>query len=237
VVWIDELRHYTDCPGRETRKQINSKLIELASVGPATGILPVFATQRPSGEVVPTDLRDLIPVRWALACSTSAASDMVLGQGAASQGSNAAELDRERKGVGILVGTGARSITLRSMLIEVDGMRRVAEEATKLRRAAGMLPTGRPGRPEAPAILGSILSALEAGEGVEAMRTAELIDVLRQANPAQWGDLDAVSLATKVRPWGLGPRQLGQFGGENNPRGYRLTDVQQAIAVATGKAG
>src|SRR4030095_4464749 len=62
VVWIDELRHYTNCPDPKLRKLLNNKLIELASVGPATGITPLFATQRPSGEVVPTRLRDLIPV-------------------------------------------------------------------------------------------------------------------------------------------------------------------------------
>jgi len=74
VLWIDELRHYTDAPVKATARLIGSKLVELASVGPATGITPLLATQRPSAEVVPTDLRDLIPTRWALPCSTRRAA-------------------------------------------------------------------------------------------------------------------------------------------------------------------
>lgn len=227
VLWVDELRHYTDSPDKALSKEISGRLIELASVGPSAGIIPIFATQRPSAEVVPTDLRDLIPIRWAVRSSTAASSDMILGQGAASRGANSAELAPEHKGVGILVGVADRPITVRSYLVAIDEVELVAVYARKLRQAAGVLP-GRDRR-QVPQILAAMLAAMLAGEGVDRMPTAALIDVLREANAAQWGDLDGAELAKLVRPYGLKPRQLG---GDGNPRGYRLDDVQEAIRRA-----
>lgn len=228
VLWIDELRHYTDCPDKTLAREICSYLIELASVGPAAGITPVLATQRPSSEVVPTDLRDLIPMRWALRCGTAASSDMVLGQGAASKGANAAELPPEHKGVSILIGAISRSVTLRSDLLNLDGLTAVCQYATELRRAAGVL-VGQAGRAGTPPILGAMLAAMLAGEGIDRMPTAALLAVLQDANPGQWTGWDGTALAREVRRYGLKPRQLG---GDGNPRGYRLDDVQEAIRRA-----
>ncbi|MEO3929964.1 FtsK/SpoIIIE domain-containing protein [Micromonosporaceae bacterium B7E4] len=223
LLWIDELAVFTANADKRAAGIITAKLRDLASVGPALGVIPLLCTQRPSSTVVDPDLRDNIPTRAALRCSTWQTSNTVLGDGAATQGYNAAELGDEHRGV-VILRQGPGGQTIRSYFVDVDDVRKVARYATDLRRRHGVLsdPTTR----AVPAILAAMHRAMEAGEGVDRMPTAALLDVLRAADPVQWGDLDPTSLANLVRPHGLGPKQLG---GEGNPRGYRLDDLQAAI--------
>lgn len=223
LLWIDELAVFTANADKRVAAVVTAKLRDLAAVGPAVGVIPLLCTQRPSSTVVDPDLRDNIPTRAAVRCSTRQTSDTVLGDGAASQGANAAELGDEHKGV-VILRQGPNARTIRSYFVDVDDLRRVAKYATDLRRRHGVL--SNPADRAVPAILAAMHRALEAGEGVDRMPTAALLDVLRQADPVQWGDLDPTSLANLVRPYGLGPKQLG---GEGNPRGYRLDDVQAAV--------
>jgi S-DNA-T family DNA segregation ATPase FtsK/SpoIIIE len=62
-----------------------------------------LATQRPSHQVIDPSLRDLFSYRWAFRCTTDTSSDTVLGQGWASEGYSAAEIDPLARGVGWLL--------------------------------------------------------------------------------------------------------------------------------------
>ncbi|MEO3923028.1 hypothetical protein ABGB07_03980 [Micromonosporaceae bacterium B7E4] len=223
LLWIDELAVFTANADPKIAKVVTAKLRDLAAVGPAVGVIPLLCTQRPSSTVVDPDLRDNIPTRAAVRCSTWQTSNTVLGDGAAAQGYNAAELGDEHKGV-VILRQGPNGRTIRSYFVDVDDLRKVARYATDLRRRHGVL--SNPADRSVPAILAAMHRAMEAGEGVDRMPTSALLDVLRQADPVQWGDLDPTSLSNLVRPYGLGPKQLG---GEGNPRGYRLDDLQAAI--------
>ena len=63
----------------------------------------ILATQRPSHQVIDPSMRDLFGYRWAFRCTTDSSSDTVLGQGWASEGYTAADIDPLARGVGWLL--------------------------------------------------------------------------------------------------------------------------------------
>ncbi|MPY81396.1 MAG: hypothetical protein GEV04_24005, partial [Actinophytocola sp.] len=81
VVAINELAFYLTMGDRSAVREFASLLRDLVARGRAAGIIVLAATQRPSGDIVPTSLRDLIGFRWALRCATRDASDTILGSG------------------------------------------------------------------------------------------------------------------------------------------------------------
>jgi DNA segregation ATPase FtsK/SpoIIIE, S-DNA-T family len=103
--------------------------------GRAAGIIVVAATQKPSGDVVPTALRDLFGFRWAFRCSTRDASDTILGAGWATLGYSAATIAGDQRGVGYLLAEGQVPVRLRSYYLADDDLRVLAERAVLLRAA------------------------------------------------------------------------------------------------------
>lgn len=93
LVVIDELAFYLWMGERKECSAFATGLRDLVARGRAAGIIVLAATQKPSAEIVPTGVRDLFAFRWALRCTTSQASDTILGQGWASSGYSAAEVD------------------------------------------------------------------------------------------------------------------------------------------------
>jgi hypothetical protein len=114
LVVVDELAHYLHGGDRKLTQAFAQSLRDLVSRGRAAGVIVVAATQKPSADVVPTYLRDLFGFRWALRCTTPQASDTVLGQGWASLGCSAAEVDATARGVGWLLHEGGQPVRLRS---------------------------------------------------------------------------------------------------------------------------
>jgi DNA segregation ATPase FtsK/SpoIIIE, S-DNA-T family len=202
VLWIDELRHYTH--GNPDASRIVGELMELASVGPAAGIIPVLATQRPATTVVPGDLRDLIPIRIALKCSTNATSDTILGAGNASRGANAAELSPEVKGQAIAVGVGPEPVFFRGYNMEIAALTKLADAARDL----STIPRRR-----LPAAVQACVEAMGDAVKIKSTDLAECLGVTVE------------ELATMLRPCGVRPVQLG---GTGNPRGYRRGDLMAA---------
>lgn len=131
---IDELRFYTAHPDRKRRNRFNGLLIDLEARGRAAGIIPVKATQKPSTDVVPSSLRDLSAVRWAMRCTTRDASDTVLGAGWASLGYSAADIDSRTPGVGWLLHEGGMPQRVKSFYLDDDHIRALALRGAALRR-------------------------------------------------------------------------------------------------------
>ena len=81
------------------------------------GSAVIAATQKPSHDVIPTYLRDLVAFRWAMRCATPQASDTILGQGWAAQVFNAATIDAASPGVGYLLHEGGQPIRLKACFL------------------------------------------------------------------------------------------------------------------------
>jgi hypothetical protein len=141
VVVIDELAFYLGGQDRKQRGEITELLRDLVSRGRAAGIIVLAATQKPSADVIPTQIRDLFGFRVALRCSTPQASDTVLGQGWAPLGYSAASIDPSARGVGFLLAEGGVPVRFRSCHLSDDQIEEIAGRATILRRRDGR---GRP---------------------------------------------------------------------------------------------
>lgn len=105
VLAIDELAYHTATVGSGAqRDRFASTARDVVSRGRAAGLIPVMATQRPTQDVVPRALTDLFGIRVAFKTANDANSDILLGTGLAARGYNAAEIDLESRGVGLLLG-------------------------------------------------------------------------------------------------------------------------------------
>ncbi len=65
VIVVDELAYYCTGPDRRQCTEFSHLLRDIVSRGRAPGIIVIAATHKPSGDTVPTYLRDLFGFRWA----------------------------------------------------------------------------------------------------------------------------------------------------------------------------
>ncbi|HZD71939.1 MAG TPA: FtsK/SpoIIIE domain-containing protein [Actinomycetes bacterium] len=135
VLVVDELAYYCTGPDRRQCAEFSQLLRDIVSRGRAPGIIVIAATQKPSGDTVPTYLRDLFGFRWALRCSTPQASDTILGSGWASMGYSAATIDSAERGVGFLLHEGDRPVRLRTCYLSDDDLDVLRRRAEHLRAA------------------------------------------------------------------------------------------------------
>jgi S-DNA-T family DNA segregation ATPase FtsK/SpoIIIE len=196
VLIIDELQRYLEDEGKEDEddkltygKRIEKALITLAKVGPAVGLIPILASQKPTGDAVPSALRDAIPQRIAHLCATYQMSDSVLGTGSSASGWNAKDLAPAFKGMGIHADeTGLRF--MRSLLIKLPGFRAICERGRALRIEAGTLAgeaAGQAGRAaRVGGILADLIAVFEDRKNPERLSTAEILDGLADLDPATW---------------------------------------------------
>jgi DNA segregation ATPase FtsK/SpoIIIE, S-DNA-T family len=143
AIFIDEIQEYFDLG--EISKDIASLLVFLVKVAPGAGYILVDATQKPSGIGTGaiaqqfTSFRDQHQVRFSLRTSSWQVSEMVLGQGAYSEGLDSSTLLPQYKGVGILRGASDASPTVRTYLADGQDAERILVAARALRERAGTL--------------------------------------------------------------------------------------------------
>lgn len=127
---VDELPTYI---ASSRGAEITELLIYLVRHGRAAGVIVVAGAQKPEGQQVPTNLRDLFTVRVSFAATSPAASDVALGQGWASRGYNAALIDLKTPGVCFLLGEGGIPVRLRTYFLADDEVPMLAERGAALR--------------------------------------------------------------------------------------------------------
>jgi DNA segregation ATPase FtsK/SpoIIIE-like protein len=134
VLVVDELAFYLRGGEKEMRERFAELLRDLVSRGRAAGIIVVATTQKPSHEIVPTWIRDLFSFRLAMRCTSSDASDTILGQGWASQGFSAATIDPSMRGVGYLLAEGGVPTLIMTPYLSDEEIEMIASRAYELRR-------------------------------------------------------------------------------------------------------
>ena len=134
IVVIDELALFLRGGERAQRERFAELLRDLVARGRAAGIVVVAATQKPSHDIVPTWIRDLFTYRLAMRCTSPDASDTILGQGWASQGYNAANIDGDRRGVGYLLAGGGHPRLVRVAHLKDEDIAKLAQRAERLRQ-------------------------------------------------------------------------------------------------------
>ncbi|MBB6170726.1 hypothetical protein HNR23_000786 [Nocardiopsis mwathae] len=130
---IDEMRFFTAHPDKKKRDRFNAALIDLIARGRAAAFPVLTATQKPSTDVVPSSIRDLIAYRWAMRCSTRDASDTILGAGWASEGYSASRIDMADRGVGLLLAEGGIPAEVKSAYLDDDAIKGIVARGAGLR--------------------------------------------------------------------------------------------------------
>ncbi len=135
VVVCDELAFYLNTTDRTANREAGNLFRDLVSRGRAAGFVVLAATQKPSGDTIPTYLRDLFAFRWAFRCTTPQMSDTILGGGWASVGFNAGTVDAAHRGIGFLLHEGGQPVRLRTFYLADDDLDALARRAERLRAA------------------------------------------------------------------------------------------------------
>lgn len=205
---IDETRYYVTSPWG---KEIVEAAVDIASRGPAAGILLVLATQRMTKDAIPPELKGVCSLRWAMRCPDVVASNAVLGPGAAGAGYDASEIPRSHRGVGILDADGSDPVKLRSHYLDDTGpdLNDIAAVAYELRRAAGTLPPREQPREDA----GELEAVLSAFGDDDKLLLDELAERLGWERTRLTDELGGIPLKQIWRD------------GANAGRGYRRDDI------------
>ena len=140
---VDEWSSYGAAADRKVREELERLLRLIVQQGRALGIITLAATQKPDSDSVPTGIRDILSIRWAMRCLTPQASDTILGQGYAAAGHNAQDILKSQRGVGIYMdGEGAEPELTRGHYYDDDEVALLLDRAYALRAKAGTLPAG-----------------------------------------------------------------------------------------------
>ncbi len=137
LIVIDEYAYFSATVGTKTdREKFASLTRDLVARGRAAGVIIILATQRPSHQVIDPSMRDLFGYRWAFRCTTDSSSDTVLGQGWASEGYTAADIDPLARGVGWLLSETGIPRRIKAAYLTDDDIKYLAAYAADLRGKA-----------------------------------------------------------------------------------------------------
>lgn len=227
LVYIDEARFYTNGDSNTMSKRIADRLSRIVEMFRAVGIILIIATQQPLVITIPSELRNLLRIRLAHACTTPSMSNTILGEGAAGLGFSAASIGEETPGVGIMrVLKTFRQI--RPHYTTAEQFAKCCEVAYAIRDLTGTLPEQIDAayKETAPSILLEI-QRIMTEQGWEKVPTYVLLPEL-QKNP-EFDGISAASLAAMVSSWGVSPKPIGQWEESSNLRGYRIAEIEAAI--------
>jgi S-DNA-T family DNA segregation ATPase FtsK/SpoIIIE len=246
VILVDEVHRYLEHP--EHGKTIHALLTELAKAGPAAGYILVVATQRPDTKTMPEDLRGQIGTRFALRTMNWQASETILGAGSYTAGLDSSRFLRTHLGVGILLGsddtqvTDGESVTVRTHLLGIAELRRIAARGRQLRLDAGTLTGTAAGEQvidEKPQrrLLDDVLDVFEPGE--DRVWSETLCARLAGEWPDVYDGWDPTALANALRAFGVDTAQVWgrtPTGEGANRRGVARQAVLDAIAARPPRA-
>jgi hypothetical protein len=231
---IDEVQEYFDLG--EISKEIAALLVFMAKVAPGAGVSVIASTQKPSGiggtgTVAQqfTSFRDQLGIRFSLRTSSWQVSEMVLGQGAYSEGLDSSVLLPEYKGVGILRGASDKSPTVRNYLADGRDAEKILLAARALRERSGTLSgmaAGLDVTKDDRDVLADVLQVFGNDNGLHwqvlAARLAAQI-------PGRWADTAPDAVSAECRKLGVpsvGVKMLG-----TSLKGCRQRDVETARAA------
>jgi hypothetical protein len=237
---IDEVQEYYDLG--DISKEIAALLVFLVKVAPGAGYGVIASTQKPSGiggtgavSQQFISFRDQFQVRFGLRTSSWQVSEMVLGQGAYSEGLDTSTLLPQYRGVGILRGASDASPTVRTYLADGQDAERILTAARGLRERAGTLDGYAAGLEMETSARDALKDAL-AVFGTDTQLHWELLTArLARMFPEAWGDATPEAVSAQIRGRGVRsadvrypPGRLGTV-----KKGCYRAEVQTAAARGT----
>lgn len=138
VMVIDELAELVAAGGSpdEKKADVDRSLAirRLIAKGRAAGIVVITATQKPSSDVIPTGLRDLIQLRVAYATTNGDMTDTILGKGMGQMGGLAHVIPADMQGTCYVIAETSRTpIRARTYWVPDDDVEGLAASTAHLR--------------------------------------------------------------------------------------------------------
>jgi DNA segregation ATPase FtsK/SpoIIIE, S-DNA-T family len=250
VLAIDECQRWFEHP--EHGKEIEAICEDLVRRGPATGIVTLFATQRPDSKSLPTGISSNAVLRFCLRVMGQVENDMVLGTSAYRNGVRATMFSFRDKGIGYLSGEGDDPQITRSFYVDAPKAEQVVARARAMREKAGTLSghalgadTDLSAAGPAYNLLEDILAVVSAGEPkVWGETVAARLAELRPDAYGAWAGLPpaerATALSAALKPWrtAVPIRQVWgtdpDTGKGANRKGIHRDDIAAALAESSG---
>lgn len=207
--------------------------------GPAMGVIPILATQRPDAQSLPTGVASSIGIRFCLRVMGQTENDMVLGTSMYKSGVRATTFTAKDKGIGYLAGVEDDPMIVRSAYIDGPAAEKVSERAYAIRQAAGTLSGHAIGQAPEVTDTSTIIDHLLAvwPADTDAVWSVRLIDALAAYRPdlyGKWLDIEdekarASQLATALKPFKVTTKQLNREG--SNKRAVSLSALEKAAGL------
>jgi S-DNA-T family DNA segregation ATPase FtsK/SpoIIIE len=242
VVVVDEVQNLLRATDKTIRAEALAVLTWLAKSAPAAGVTLVAITQRPSGDVIPPDLREQFTVRVALRTKTRHGSDSILGTDISATGYRSDRFTEHHKGAcvigGVPTAAGGDLQVARTDLFTPDDFTRACEVGRQRRVEAGTLRGLAAGDVQDVTVTVTIVEDVAAvwpGDRAKVW-SEDIVDRLRQVFGPRYAALDETRLARALKPHGVQPGQVKLAG--TNKQGYALADVHRAQrALAASRDG
>jgi S-DNA-T family DNA segregation ATPase FtsK/SpoIIIE len=233
VLEVDECQRWFEHPSFGAELQAISE--DLVRRGPALGIIPVFATQRPDAKSLPTAISANAVLRFCLKVMGQVENDMVLGTSAYKNGVRATMFTRSDRGIGYLAGEGDDPQIVRSFYVDAPTAEAIVARARRLRERAGTLTGHALGEdPQPPdqttSLLADVLAVVPADQAKCWNQT--VVVRLAELRPEVYGGWEPEQLTAALKPFGV---TVGQVWGTDpatgegaNRRGITRAQVVEA---------
>jgi S-DNA-T family DNA segregation ATPase FtsK/SpoIIIE len=205
---------------------------------PATGVIPLFGTQRPDAKSLPTGISANAVLRFCLKVMGQMENDMVLGTSMYKNGVRATMFARSDKGIGYLAGEADDPQIVRSYYVDAPAAERIVARARALREQAGTLSGHALGEEPADqvaaattALLADIVTVVPPAE--DKVASEPLAALLAATWPDRYGELTKDQLNASLRALGIDTNvqvnRAGEDGERRNLRGITRQSVADAL--------
>jgi S-DNA-T family DNA segregation ATPase FtsK/SpoIIIE len=243
AIFIDEAQRYIG--HGQYGGEILALLKDIAKVGPSAGYMLIVAVQKPTGDVIDTDLRDNMGLRYVLRMKTSAGSKAALGE--ITPGFDPVQFSDRHKGVGVLDGSdneeesldGADIDIVRTDSLDMAMVEEIADRAHAVRTGMNKLSGYAAGddlsEESTPFLLLDHLSdAIKLGE--DKVWSADLIRRIADSHPEAYDGWSPDDLANHLKPYGVETIQISRtvtdpetgVKRQKNWRGVAVADLTEA---------
>jgi DNA segregation ATPase FtsK/SpoIIIE, S-DNA-T family len=219
VLGVDECQRWFEHPRYGSELQAISE--DLVRRGPALGIIPIFATQRPDARSLPTAISANAVLRFCLKVMGQVENDMVLGTSAYKNGVRATMFARSDRGIGYLAGEGDDPQIVRSFYLDAPAAEAVVARARRLREHAGTMSGHALGEdPEPTEAAGSLLADILAVVPTDKAKVwnQTILARLAELRPDRYGSWEPEQLTAALKPFGV---TVGQVWGTDPVTGER----------------
>ncbi|MDH6122013.1 hypothetical protein ABH930_006395 [Kitasatospora sp. GAS204A] len=227
--------------GRNGKDVMVSLFARFMRVARYVGGMAVIVTQRPDGNSVPTELREVASKRGCYRVKGQNSSRMVLGDDAVAAGAAPHLLLDQHKGVVVLdEGAEEGHDTVRADVINLDDFREICERGRDLRLKVGTLTGQAAARWEKEReqvqkrrVIADAVAAMDR-KGVDRARLVVLAEWMAEYSPERWHDLTETTLGARLRDANAGnTERIGSVDGLTKASGYTR---ERLVALLDSKA-